>query len=328
MERTERFYRIEQLLRERPPVPVAVFLEELEISVATFKRDLEYLRSRLSAPIVWDGAGRGYRFAASPTGPVHELPGLWFNASEIHALLTMRQLLKDLQPGLLEPHIQPLLTRLNALLESGSHALPEVEKRVRVFHVARRSLDSRHFDQVANALLKRKRLRIRHFNRQNGETLEREVSPQRLIHYRENWYLDTWCHLRDAIRSFAVDAIETAALLEQPARKVADAELDRVLAAGYGIFSGEAVQWAVLRFSQERARWVGREIWHPEQKGAFDADGHYRLEIPYSDDRELLMDILRHGPEVEVLAPPALRESVLAAIRAMRGVYESATEEK
>ena len=330
MERTERFYRIEQLLRERPPVPVAVFLEELEISIATFKRDLEYLRSRLNAPIVWDGAGRGYRFAASPADPVHELPGLWFNGSEIHALLTMRQLLKDLQPGLLEPHVQPLLTRLNALLESGSHSLREVENRVRVFHIARRSLNSRHFDLVASALLKRKRkrLRIRHFNRQNGETLEREVSPQRLIHYRENWYLDAWCHLRDAIRSFAVDAIETAVLLDQPARKVADTELDRALAAGYGIFSGEAVQWAVLRFSRERARWVGREIWHPEQKGTVDADGRYRLEIPFSDDRELLMDILRHGPAVEVLAPPALRERVLAAIRDMRLVYEPAMEEK
>jgi len=328
MDRTERFYRIEQLLRERPPVPVAVFLEELEISIATFKRDLEYLRSRLNAPIVWDGAGRGYRFAASPAGPVHELPGLWFNASEIHALLTMRQLLKDLQPGLLEPHVQPLLTRLNALLQSGSHSLREVEHRVHVFHIARRSLNSRHFDLVANALLKRKRLRIRHFNRRNGETTERDVSPQRLVHYRENWYLDAWCHLRDAVRSFAVDAIETAVLLEQPASQVVNAELDRVLAVGYGIFSGEAVQWAVLRFSSKRARWVARETWHPEQKGTVEADGRYRLEIPYSDDRELLMDILRHGPEVEVLCPPALRKSVLAAIRAMHQLYEPTLDEK
>ena len=323
MERTERLYRIEQLLRERPPVPVAVLLEELEVSLPTFKRDLEYLRSRLNAPVVWDRAGRGYRFESS-AGPVHELPGLWFNATEIHALLTMRQLLRDLQPGLLEPHIQPLLTRLNAVLASaGSHPLDEVENRVRVFHIARRSLDLRHFQSVADALLKRRRLRIRHFNRHSGQTVERDVSPQRLIHYRENWYLDAWCHLRNDIRSFAVDAIESAVPLKEAAREIADADLDRVLAPGYGIFSGERVQWAVLCFSAERARWVGREIWHPQQKGSFQADGRYRLEIPYSDDRELLMDILRHGPEVEVLEPPALRDRIREAIAAMGRVYEA-----
>ena len=55
MDRTERFYKIDQLLQtRRPGVPAAEFLEELGISLATFKRDLEYMRERLNAPIVWD----------------------------------------------------------------------------------------------------------------------------------------------------------------------------------------------------------------------------------------------------------------------------------
>lgn len=62
MDRTERFYRIDHLLNERRSVPIEVFLHELEVSRATFKRDLEYLRDRLNAPIVlWDRASRGYR---------------------------------------------------------------------------------------------------------------------------------------------------------------------------------------------------------------------------------------------------------------------------
>ena len=88
MNRTERFYRIDQMLHERRLVPIEVFLEELDISRATFKRDMEYLRDRLHAPIVWDRDEGGYRFAgASAAGPAYELPGLWFSAGEIHALL-------------------------------------------------------------------------------------------------------------------------------------------------------------------------------------------------------------------------------------------------
>ena len=101
MDRTERFYRIDQLLNERRAVPIEIFIEELEVSQATFKRDLEYMRERLNAPIVWDRELRGYRFDHDePAASSYALPGLWFNASEIHALLSMQQLLTDVQAGI------------------------------------------------------------------------------------------------------------------------------------------------------------------------------------------------------------------------------------
>src|SRR5688572_16677620 len=130
MERTERFYRMEQLLRERKSVPRATFLKELEVSPATFKRDLEYLRDRFKAPIEWDQSTHGYRL--DPKAPRFELPGLWFSPSETYALLTMQHLLETLQPGLLTPHVKPLLERLRGLLDKGDHSAEEVEKRVHV----------------------------------------------------------------------------------------------------------------------------------------------------------------------------------------------------
>lgn len=66
MNRTERFYRIDQLLRERRVVSLGNFLTELEVSRATFKRDIEYLRDRLHAPIVWDREAGGYCFSSAP----------------------------------------------------------------------------------------------------------------------------------------------------------------------------------------------------------------------------------------------------------------------
>jgi predicted DNA-binding transcriptional regulator YafY len=99
VDRTERFYKIQQLIHRQKVVPARRFRDELEISPATFKRDLEYLRSRLNIPIVWDREANGYRY--DPEAQVQELPGLWFSAQEIYALLTMKQLLENLEPGLL-----------------------------------------------------------------------------------------------------------------------------------------------------------------------------------------------------------------------------------
>ncbi|MCX7892226.1 MAG: YafY family transcriptional regulator [Burkholderiales bacterium] len=322
MDRTERFYRIDQLLQERRIVPVRTFLESLDVSLATFKRDLEYMRSRLNAPIEWDREHGGYRYVApAKNAPRFQLPGLWFNASEAFALLTMRELLKGLEPGLLAPHVEPLLDRLRKLIESEDHSLEEIERRIRIIPMAVRRMSSRFFEIAATATLRRRRLAIEYFSRATNETTTREISPQRIVFYRSNWYLDAWCHLRNDIRSFAIDAIRSARLLDAAAKAVPEAELDEVLASGYGIFSGRKTTWAKIRFSPVAARWVAAEGWHPKQKGAFEKDGSYVLEVPYSDPRELAMDILRHGAEAEVLEPKALRDEVAGRLAAALARY-------
>jgi len=322
MDRTERFYKIQQLIHRHKVVSARRIRDELEVSPATFKRDLEYLRSRLNIPIVWDREQNGYRF--DPQAQLQELPGLWFSAEEIYALLTMKQLLENLQPGLLGPHVEPLLKRLIAAIGSQEHPADEVARRIRILHMAHRAVPLKHFQAAAQALLERRRLAITYYSRARDEETQRVISPQRLVHYRDNWYLDAWCHLREDVRSFAVDAIRAAQILDQPAREVAERDLDEVLGSGYGIFSGRATQTARLRFTPRRARWVAAEQWHPNQKVEFERDGSYLLEVPYSDDRELVMDILKHGPDVEVLDPPVLRERVRALLSETLSHYGNA----
>jgi predicted DNA-binding transcriptional regulator YafY len=316
MERTERFYKIQHLLRSRSFVGTQDFISELGISRATFKRDLEYLRDRMHAPIVYDRDHAGYGFdpRVEDSG-LWQLPGLWFSAEELQALLTMDRLLGDLQPGVLRELIGPLRKRLRGLLESGEHSADEIARRIRILTMGSRRVAPAHFRALTTALLTRQRLRIRHERRQDGEISEREVSPQRLVHYRDNWYLDAWCHQRQALRTFGVDAIDTAVVLEKAAREIGEDALDRHFASGYGIFAGPATAEAVLQFSAERARWVSREVWHPEQFGALQIDGSYLLKFPYSQEPELVMDILRYGPDVQVLAPASLRDAVAARLR-------------
>lgn len=313
----ERIYRIDQLLAGRNAVPRAELMEKLGVSLATLKRDLAYMKDRLHAPIVFDRDLGGYRFehTGARIGPQYELPGLWFSAEEIHALLTMQHLLANLDSGgLLGPHIQPLLARLSGLLGSADNPAEEMKKRIRIETVGARRFHLSHFQAVGSAMLRRKRLLIRYHARGSNEETEREISPQRLIYYRDNWYLDAWCHLRDDLRAFSLDAIQAAAIVEKKAKEVSEKRLDQVLGSGYGIFSGEHVTWATLRFTPERARWVAAEKWHPDQVGRVLADGGYELKVPYTDDRELLMDVLKFGGDCEVEGPAELRQRVKAEL--------------
>lgn len=324
MDRTERFYRIDQLIHERQLVSFQQLLDTLEVSRATLKRDLEYMRNRLNAPIVWDREAGGYRFdkAVSTAGATYELPGLWFNASEVYALLTMQHLLASLGPtGILTPHVQPLIARLNALLGTADSTADEIMKRIKIIGMSKRTLQTAPFENIGYALLRRRKLRISYYARGNSETTERIISPQRLIYYRENWYLDAYCDLRKALRSFSVDSIKRVEILEKKAREVSPKSMDVVLGSGYGIFSGNDLKLARLRFTPQRARWVAQETWHPKQKGEFHADGTYILEFPYADHRELIMDILKFGADVEVLAPAALRKRVAEQVDRLVSLY-------
>lgn len=321
MDRFDRIFELNRILQAaRHPVSRQRLEEELECSRATVKRLIEDMRLHLNAPIVYDRDRNGYQYDLSD-GAMYELPGLWLNASELHALLMVQHLLTGVEPGLLDQHLKPLQKRIAALLESQHPGSDALVSRVNLVRMGTRRA-GRHFKTVAEALARRERLWIRYEGRMNAGQTEREVSPQRLTHYRDNWYLDAWCHLRDDLRTFALDAIEDARIRSEPAHEVADMEIQRHFATSYGIFAGVPEQSALLRFSATRARWVAKEHWHRDQEGRFLDDGRYELRVPYSKAPELVMDILRYGPDVEVIEPDTLRREVGERLRAALRLYD------
>jgi predicted DNA-binding transcriptional regulator YafY len=300
------------MIQARKCVPIEDFLSELEISKATFKRDLEYLRDRMNASIVFDRAEGGYRFDKPNAGEKIELPGLWFSEKEATALVLMQHLLDNLdQGGLISSHIDPLVEIIDGILGQSEVSAKELRKRIKVFGMSARKNSLENFEEVGNALLKRQRLKIEYYSKGANQTTNREVSPQRLIFYRDNWYLDAYCHMRKGLRSFALDGVRQAALLNKKTEEISEKELHENFAESYGIFSGKATQRAKLRFTPERARWVSGETWHGQQVSSFDKEGNYILEFDYNQDPELVMEILKHGSGVEVLGPAGLKKRVI-----------------
>jgi predicted DNA-binding transcriptional regulator YafY len=307
----QRLHRITYLIQARKCVPIGIFLEELEISKATFKRDLEYLRSRMNASIIFDRSQGGYRFEYPVNAQKLELPGLWFTEKEATALILMQHLLSGLDKGgLIEPHIAPLTSIIDGILGQGNTTAKELRRRLKVFGMSARKGSIESFEEVGSAILKRKRLQITYYARGTNEITEREISPQRLIFYRDNWYVDAYCYLRKDLRSFALDGISKAIICHAKADEIPEKQLHEHFAQSYGIFSGKASQRAKLKFSPEKARWVSSETWHGQQVGSFDNEGNYFLEFDYNQDPELVMDILKYGSGVEVLAPVSLRKRV------------------
>jgi predicted DNA-binding transcriptional regulator YafY len=245
MDRYERTLALHRTLQAaRYPVTVARLQDDLGCSRATVYRDLAFLRDALMAPVVGDGEA-GFRYDPDGGGRF-ELPGLWLNSEELHALLAAQQLLSRSGGGVLSSALAPLQQRIEKLLDEHSTGRSWPMQRVRVIPHRGRRMDEHSFRIVCSAVLER-----------------------------------------------------------------------RQLAGGYGIFSGEPKGWATIVFGARAARWVADERWHSQQQGRFLADGRYELKVPYSNARELLMDVLHYGGDAEIVEPKSLREQ-------MRGMLQLA----
>jgi predicted DNA-binding transcriptional regulator YafY len=322
MDRYERILTLHRLLKSAHyPLPLSRLLGELECSRATLYRDVGFLRDALGAPI--EGAGTeqaAFRYAVGE-GERFELPGLWLTSDELAALLALNELIGRSGPGVLAGALAPFKTRIEGLLSAQGSGKPLPLERIRVIPWGERKLDQQVFRIVAGAVLERRQLRFRYRARTTNADSQRTVSPQRLTHYRDNWYLDVWDHDREALRSFAVDRIAEPHALEHAATDVTEGDLNELLASSYGIFAGQPKAWATIHFSPHAARWVADEHWHSQQQGEWLSNGGYALKLPYSNSKELLMDVLKYGPDAEIVAPLSLREEMKIQLQLALGGY-------
>ena len=322
MSRRERLYHLHDLLRQRrTPISRQDLMDELGCSQATLYRLIGELRDRLGAPLEQDPDGRGFYYDRQLAGHF-ELPGLWISPDELQALLTARHILGNVQPGLLEEELQGVQERINQLLDQQGLDFSAQPERIHIRKDAGRAVPSELFEDILEALFKRQQVAIEYHGRRRDESKRRVVSPQRLTSYRDRWYLDAWCHEAKGLRSFALERVRSMEMIDEPSEEVPIKTIQSELDQAFGIFSGPADNTAVLLFTPEAARWASEERWHRDQTGRWLSDGSYELTFPFGQARELVMEILRYGPDVEVCAPEFLRQDVHQALKKAAKRYQ------
>jgi predicted DNA-binding transcriptional regulator YafY len=185
-----------------------------------------------------------------------------------------------------------------------------------------RPISTQIFADITQALLNQRPLDIEYHSRSRDERSQRIIDPQRLMFYRSNWYLLAWCRDGEGLRTFALDRVLKICELEQKILKIDDEQLDSYCLEGFGLWRGFDVETAVLRFKGPDLAYVADEVWHPQQKAQWEGDD-YILSLPFSNPDELILEILRHGPGVQVLEPLWLREQIVSMLEDSLKAYKS-----
>jgi predicted DNA-binding transcriptional regulator YafY len=314
MDKLDRIQQLHQLFStHRHPIKLSALAEKLECTPKTVRRLIDTMRDYFFAPIEY-AKGKGWAYLNDPD-ELFQLPGLWLTANELQSMALLLHVLENFGNGLLNEELKAVEQEVHKLLNTRKIKPETLMNRIKVLPLGNRSLPNEVFLRVGDALLKTRQITFKYKDFKN-KISTRTVSPQSLLYYRDNWYLDAWCHHKKALRIFSLARIERVINTDGylPATVIPPQEREEHFAGSYGIFAGHASQMASLRFLPAIAREISMQQWHPQQVGRWDKDD-YVLSFPYGDERELVRDLMRYVPDVVVEEPIGLRQSVLMRLQ-------------
>jgi predicted DNA-binding transcriptional regulator YafY len=319
MSQTERIFYIDREIREGRGARIADAAGRFEVSERQIKRDIEYMRDRLGAPIEWSTKDHRYIYCEPWESLAAADEKSLFAISFLKSIIAEYAYVPVLSNDLIAFLNQKISHRYSRIADRVSYELPDIEK-----------IGGTIAYTLCQALLDQAALKIEYLDAK-GEKSQRTIFPAHLLNYSGKWYCIAQDSKSASLRTFLVSRIESAQEILAPLEGLAppsEEEIRQYISSSYGIFKGSPIGTATLRFTGGAARAVRQQEWHRDQvlRETETEDGSLvvELSLPVHDWTEILGRALRCGAHCEVLAPPEFRERWSAEIRRMADLTQRA----
>lgn len=317
---TARLFRLHELLAAQKPVNATRLAEEFEMAPRTIKRDIEFLRDRRGAPIVWDAARKTYRY----TEPYDLASGLRLDAEEALAVVLAGRTFAAWGGTPLGRTLTAALEKI-ASFAGPALSFPAADLRA-VLHQDEADLDEpehRHFAPLLEHILARRELVILYQKPAATRPERRTIRPLHLAYLDHRWMLIAEDPAKRAWRNFLLPRILALSATGKRFTPPPADKIKRHLAGSLGRFTGDQEIEVRLRFTATAAPYVRERPWHPSQTLRDLPDGGVETTLRLNNLVDVSRRLLANGRHVEVLAPAELRAALAAEIAAMAGGYAS-----
>jgi predicted DNA-binding transcriptional regulator YafY len=315
----ERYYWFDSRVRANLFPNARSIAEEFEISPRTARRNIEFMRDRLMAPLEYNPCRKGYRY----TDESFSLPPLPVSQEELISILIARDLLSGSAQGLISRTIQSFGRKLFAAVDKSVFSEKRFKNTFSAVWNGHSPAQAHIFRTVLESLLRNRLLECDYSSPGTAQTTERRIEPHHLQHYMGSWVLIGYCRLRRDWRKFFLSRMSDPLLTGETFKTRPKEEWEPMLQSTFGIFQGGEEVPVTLRFNPFRARWIKEQMWHPAQTLKELPDSGLELSFPVVDFREVKLKILQFGADVQVMEPRELREEVKNEIEKMTKIYKS-----
>jgi proteasome accessory factor B len=301
------------------------FARDWEVSRKTIQRDIDFLRDRLGAPIVFDATRNGYVYTESRWS----LPLLSLTEGELVQLLVAERMAAQYRGTPIAATLERLFSKIQQALPEPVTLNPaELETHFSFFGQPTRPISEAIWLPLLRGLRERRLVSTRYRKVGKGKPESRKLEPLHLACLMGEWYLVAWCRKRDSLRNFAVSGFESARVANESFEE-RPFDPDAWFAGRFGRYVAprDKSHRVVIRFSREAAPWIQERRWHPEQEIKEHRDGRLSLIFPAPALYEVKRWVLQWGADAVVEQPERLRVAVAAEARQLaqgyRGVRSS-----
>ncbi|MDA1193185.1 MAG: WYL domain-containing protein, partial [Candidatus Poribacteria bacterium] len=248
--------------------------ERFEISQRTAYRDIDFMRTRMGAPIEYDAGRRGYFYTATD----FHLPTFALTEGELSAAFIAGKVMDEFSNTPYATQLRTALRKITGLLpDTISIDLSALGDSISFDMGAKRHIDIETYQVVSDAMQRRLRLRIRYYTASRDTVSTREVDPYHLYNHLGDWYLVAYDHLRGEIRDFAFNRIRRAEQTSIHFSILDGFDAATHLGQAFGVEKGNTPEVVVIRFDAYQSRWIRERVWHDTQTITEHDDGGLTL---------------------------------------------------
>jgi predicted DNA-binding transcriptional regulator YafY len=285
---------------------------ELEVSVRSITRDLEFMRDRMSLPIVYDDVKHGFYYH----GEVAAFPTVTISEGELFALAVAEKALQQYRGTSFEAPLMSALKKMSdSLPDSISLNLNDWNDSISFRTSAEVILNLDIFDKLAQATSRKEQLELEYRKPGEKKPEKRVVNPYHLANVNGEWFLFAYDLMRRAIRTFVPARIFSVKQTGVKFEKDPKFSIRDELGNSFGVHSGTGKYKVVLRFSAKVADYIREKRWHATQQLRELKDGGVELQMTLSALVEVERWILAWGGDAQVIGPKALRDKVRISAR-------------
>jgi predicted DNA-binding transcriptional regulator YafY len=315
----ERLLEIDTLIRSNTRQTAGTLAQAVERSERTVRKDLEFLRDRYHAPLLY-GKAKGYHY----TDPEWRLPSISLSKGELFALTLGARMLESCAGSSYKEELESAIARLAERLPDQSWVNLQQLSEERILFRSRveTDLNPELWRTLEEACRQQKSVQMTYYTASRDAKSDRKFDPYLLHIYRgTNPYVIGYCHNRQAIRWFRVDRVQQLEILGESfvrdPKFDAKTHLEMIFQHEVGSVTVEVAIW----FDGATAPYIRERRWHPTQTLEKHPDGSVTLRMKVKGLNDLKRWVLGYGKGAIVQEPPELVQLVRDEVAWMARSY-------
>ena len=315
----ERMMQIHQHIKSGTYPNCSQLAREIEVTIRTIKRDVDFMRYRLKLPIEYDPLRWGYYYSR----PVDQFPSLPMTEREVFALLIADKAIAQYHGTPWHRPLEAAFRKLTGQLDTEArYTLSDLEAGFSFRPLAPEDADVQMFQKLTQALKERRAIRFQYRNLGANKALPRQVHPYHLACIDSHWYLFAHDVNRKAMRTFVLSRMANVGLTRTRFPKPRGFDPDEYLKGSFTVFKGKDDYEVVVEFDAWATDLIRNRRWHSTQEFTELKDGCSRLRFRLNSIEEMERFVLSFGTHATAVRPKELVARMEKTARELVKRYE------